>query len=216
MSQHERVATTCPACSPEERTVHEVLSSGGGLLTLRCSDCGRVHKEAPPNEATVDRKVIVSQEGESLTTTVEAPGDERVTVGDEFVVETDEAIMAVRVTDIQTGPETRVESATVEETETFWTRAVDNVRVNVTVHPNDGTGDETRSLDLGVPGDHEFTVGETEEHGDETFRITGLIIRDGAEGYPDRRLDRRRDAALAKDVKRVYGVDEYSDAWSAW
>lgn len=216
MNQHERVAVACPSCSPGDRTVHEVLATGGGLLTLRCTDCGHVHKDAPPSETTVERRVVVSQSGESLSATVEAPPGEALAVGDEFVVDTEEAIMAVRVTDLQTGPETRVEEATVEAVETVWTRAVDNVVVNATVHPSDGTGDETRSIDIGVPGDHVFGVGEVEAHGDERFRVTGLIVRDGAEGYPNRRLDRRGDAAPAKDVKRVYGVDETGDAWSAW
>lgn len=216
MSQHERVAIACDSCSPEDATVHEVLSSGGGLLTLRCTACGHVRKEAPPDETTVERKVVVSQGGESLTTTVEAPPADTVRVGEEFVVDTDEALLAVRITDLETAPEHRVEEATVEEISTFWTRAVDNVRVNVTLHPKDGGADETRSLDMGVPGDHEFTVGETEEHGDERFEVTGLVIRDDAAGYPDRTLDRRRDSALAKDVKRVYAVDQTTDAWSAW
>lgn len=216
MNQRERVATACTSCSPDAQTVHEVLASGGGLLTLRCTSCGHVHKAAPPDETTVERTVIVSQAGESLTATVEAPPDETVSIGDEFVVDAEEAIMAVRVTDLQTGPETRVDTASIEALETIWTRAVDNVIVNVTLHPSEGGDDETRSIDLGVPGDHEFVIGDVEEHGDERFSVTGLIIRDGVDGYPDRRLDRRRDTALAKDVKRVYGVDETTDAWSAW
>lgn len=216
MNQRERVATACPSCSPGAQTIHEVVTSGGGLLTLRCTSCGHVHKAAPPDDTTVERKVIVSQSGDSLATTVEASPDETVSVGDEFVVDTEAAIMAVRVTDLQTGPESRSETASIEAVETIWTRAVDNVIVNVTLHPSDGGSDETRSIDLGVPGDHEFVIGDVEEHGDERFSVTGLIIREEAEGYPDRRLDRRRDTALAKDVKRVYGVDETTDAWSAW
>ena len=216
MSQYGRVAVACDSCSSNEATVHEVVSSGGGLLTLRCTACGHVHKAPPPDETTVERRVIVSQEGESLTTTVEAGPEETVRVGEEFVVDTDEVLMSVRITDLETAPEHRVDEATVEDVSTFWTRAVDNVRVNITLHPEDGSGEETRSLELGVPGDHAFTVGETEEHGDERFHVTGLVIRDDAGGYPDRKLDRRHDSAFAKDVKRVYGVDRTTDAWSAW
>ena len=212
----ERAAVTCPACSPGVETVHEVLSSGGGLVTLRCTECGHVHKEEPPGEETVERDVVVSQDGESFAATVEAPPGETVAVGEEFVLDTEEAIMAVRITDLEVGPEQRIEAARVEDVETFWTRAVDNVYVSATIHPGDGTREETRSVEVAVPGDHEFEVGATEEHGDEEFTIEGLVVREDAEGYPTRKLDHRGDVALAKDVKRVYAGDETADAWSAW
>ena len=214
--QAERVAVACPGCSPAEATVHEVLSTGGGLFTVRCAECGYVHKEEPPGEETVDRTVVVSQEGESTTATLAMPADETVRVGDEFVVDTDEAILGVRVTAIEVGPEERVESATPREVETVWTRAIDNVTVDVTLHPKGGGHDETRSVEVPVPGDHEFVVGQSESAGDESFTVEGIVVRDDASGYPSRKLDRRGDAVPAKDVARVYARDETSDAWSAW
>jgi len=214
--QAERVAVACPGCSPGEPTVHELLSTGGGLLTVRCSECGHVHKEEPPREETVERTVVVSQDGESTTASLSMPADEPIRVGDEFVVDTEEAILGVRVTAVEVGPERRVESATPREIETVWTRAVDNVTVDVTVHPKDGRHDETRSIEVPVPGDREFVVGASESLGEEAFTVEGLVVRDDATGYPSRKLDHRGDAVPAKDLARVYARDETSDAWSAW
>jgi len=216
--QAERVAVACPGCSPEEPTVHEVISSGGGLFTVKCSECGHVHKEEPPRQETVERTVVVSQEGESTTATLDMPADESVSVGEEFVVDTEEAILGVCVTAIEVGPERRVESATPREIETIWTRAVDNVTVDVTLHPKDGRGrrDETRSLEVPVPGDEAFVVGESRTFGEERFTVEGLVVRKDAAGYPNRKLDRRADSVPAKDLARVYARDESSDAWSAW
>lgn len=214
--QAERVAIACPSCSPDAETVHEVLSTGGGLFTVRCTECDHVHKEAPPREETVEREVVVSQDGESLTTRVEVPRRETVAVGEEFIVDTAEALMAVRIMDLEVGPEQRVDQAEGGEVETFWTRAVDNVTVNATIHPVDGTHDATRSVNLPVPGDYEFTIGETAELGEETFEVESILIRDEAVGYPSEQLQRPGDSAVAKDIKRVYGRDAASTAWSAW
>jgi uncharacterized Zn finger protein len=143
--QAERVAVACPGCSPGEPTAHEVLSTGGGLFTAKCGECGQVHKEEPPRRETVDRTVVVSQDGESTKTTLAMPTTERVAIGDEFVVDTPEAILGVRVTAIEVGPEERVDAAAPGEIETVWTRAIDNVSVPVTVHPSDGRRDEMHS-----------------------------------------------------------------------
>ena len=211
----DRVALACPSCASDEATVHEVLKPGGHV-TVRCTECGHVHKERydPPREIELD--VVVSQGDESLTSTVDVPPADTVEHGDEFVVDTAEAIMQVRVTAIELDGDQRVEEATLEDVETLWTRAVDNVRVNVTVHPNDGKRDASRSVTVSVPGDHEFTVGESAEFGDEEFEITGVQVRDDAPEYRFEKLDHDGDTVFAKDVKRVYARDVTSTAWSAW
>lgn len=210
----DRVALACPSCA-DGTTVHEVLKPGGHV-TVRCTECGHVHKERydPPEETAVD--VVVSQGDESLTTTVDAPPSETVSLGEEFVADTSEAIMQVRITAIELDGDQRVEAATVEDIGTLWTRAVDNVRVNVTIHPNDGRRDDSRSVTVSVPGDHEFTVGETVEFADEEFEITGIQVRGDAPEYRFEKLDHDGDVVFAKDVKRVYGRDVTSAAWSAW
>ncbi|WP_132056861.1 HVO_0476 family zinc finger protein [Halorussus amylolyticus] len=212
----QRVPVACPSCSPDAETVHEVLKEGSGHATVRCTECSHVHKTKVEKDEQVERDVVVSQDGESFTATADAPPEETVAVGEEFVLETPEAIMVVRITDLQLGDEVRREQAKVKDVETFWTRAVDNVRVNVTVNPNDGSHDDSTSLKMDVPGDHEFVVGESEEFGDEKFKVKSIALRDDAEGYYFNPLGEKGDSAVAKDVKRLYADDETSSAWSAW
>ena len=209
-----RVAAACPACSPDAETVHEVLSEGG-QATVRCTECSHVHKESLPEERTVNREVVVSQDGESFATAVEVPAAETLATGEEFLVETDEAIVTARITSLELG-DGRSNEAIAEDVETIWSRAVGNVSVNVTAHPKSGEHDETRSVRLQVPGDYEFVVGETDDLGDEEFTVEGILIRDDATGYDHGKLDFDGDEAAAKDIKRLYVRDEATTAWSAW
>ena len=209
----ERAVTTCPACGTE--TVHEVLAEGTPA-TVRCADCGQVHKTRLDRPETVGRAVVVSQDEESFTATVEAPAAQEVAVGEEFILDTDEAIMAVRITDLEVGPEQRTDRASVRDVETFWTRAVENVSVPVTIHPADGARNRTRSVTLHLPGDEEFVVGETVTYGDETFEIEGIHIREDAAGYPSNKLDREGDTVTAKDANRIFGHETGPTAGSAW
>jgi len=212
----DTVALSCPACSPHDDTVHEVLKPGG-TATVRCNDCQHVHKTPIESTPTVEKRVIVSQGGESINTQVDADPEEWVEVGDEFIVDTPEAILQARVTSLELiEGDARPEEAVMGDIATVWTRAVDNVSVNVTLHPNDGSRDDTRSLTVNVPGDYEFGVGETETFGDDEFTITGLLVRDDAEGYRFDKFDEDGDIVYAKDLKRVYGIDERTTAWSAW
>lgn len=210
----ERVALSCPACSPDLETVHEVLKPGG-QATVRCTDCDHVHKTAIPEDDTVERDVVVSQDGDSFTARTEAPREETVAVGEEFLLDTPEAIMTVRITSLETD-EGRKEEATVADVETFWTRAVGNVSVNTTMHPKSGQHDETESLKLQVPGDEEFVVGRTKQVGEEEFTVEHIYLRDDARGYDYDKLDHGGDSAVAKDIKRLYVRDQTTDAWSAW
>jgi predicted Zn finger-like uncharacterized protein len=210
----ERVALVCPACSPATETVHEVLRPHG-TPTVRCTECSHVHKTALPAEETLSRNVVVSQDGESVTATVEVPAGEALAVGEEFLVDTDEALLTARITSLEVS-EGRSETAPADDVETIWSRAVGNVSVRVTVHPKSGEHDETRGIKLQVPGDYEFVVGETDELGDETFTVEGIHLRDDARGYEHDKLDFDGDEAVAKDIKRLYVRDESTTAWSAW
>jgi len=210
----EQIPLPCPACSPDIETVHEVLKPGGHV-TVRCLECGHVHKEQLPEENTHQRDVVVSQEGESFTAQVDVPEDEELAVGEEFLLETDEAVVSARITSLETD-EGRTEEAHVDDVETIWSRAVGNVAVNVTMHPKDGRHDETESFKLQVPGDYEFTVGETEQFGDEEFTVEGIHVRDDAHGYEHEKLDFDGDMVFAKDINRLLVRDESSTAWSAW
>ncbi|WP_435127271.1 HVO_0476 family zinc finger protein [Halobaculum sp. D14] len=211
--QGARIPVDCPGCGTE--TVHEVLKPGGHA-TVQCTECGHTHKVTVEKAPTTDVDVVVSQDGESYPTSLSGDPEEHVEVGDEFIVDTDEAIQQVRVTAVELGGDQRVEESTLEDAETVWTRVVDNVGVNVTVHPKDGRHDDSESRKLYVPGDFEFVVGETESFGDDEFEIEGIQVRDDAEGYRREKFDHEGDMVFAKDVKRVYARDETTTAWSAW
>jgi uncharacterized Zn finger protein len=212
----DRVAVPCPSCSPGVETVHEVLSTGGGQATIRCTECEHVHKRQLPEAETVHLDVVVSQDDESFPASVEAPADEELAVGEEFVLDTDEAIMTVRITSLENEDGARVDSLPTTEVQTVWTRAVGNVTVDATMHPKDGSRDRTKSIELQVPGDYEFTVGDVEELGEYEFTVEGIHIRDDAHGYDFDKLDYDGDRAAAKDVNRLLVRDESSTAWSAW
>ncbi|XVH30412.1 HVO_0476 family zinc finger protein [Haloferacaceae archaeon DSL9] len=210
-----RVALTCPSCSPREPTVHEVLKPGGHA-TVRCTECQHVHKEQIEKAQDIEIAVIVSQEGDSFSTRLDADPEETIETGDEFIVDTPEAILQVRVTSVDVGGDQRVDEAIMEDVETVWTRVVDNVQVNVTIHPSDGRRDETRSIKVSVPGDYEFRVGEVEAFDDDEFEIEGIHVRGDADGYRFDKFDHEGDMVFAKDVKRLYGRDQTTSAWSAW
>ncbi len=212
----DRIPTTCPSCSPDLETVHEVLSAGGGNLTVRCGECGHVHKIQPPQTREMTLDVVVSQDGESFSANVTTPAEETIETGDEFLLETEEVLATVRVTSLEVGEQRRTDRATAEEVETVWTREIDNVSVDVTIHPQDGRRENSRSITVYVPGDHEFTVGEIETFGDDEFEIDGIAIRNDADGYRKDKFDHDGDMVFAKDIKRIYAWDETSTAWSAW
>ena len=213
-----RVGVTCPSCSPAAPTEHEVLSTGG-QYTVRCTECDHVHKTTV-DDRTVRRDVVVSQDGDSFATDVAVPPGEPLSVGDEFVVESDAGVFVVRVTSLEVGEEQRTEGADAEDVETIWTRDVGNVTVDATVHPPEGGGhDQTRGVELHVPGDHEFVVGEHEDLGDHDIEVEQIRLREGAAGYDHYQLERPGDAALAKDVLRLYARDrssyrDFSTHWS--
>ncbi len=214
---HQRVAVRCPSCSPSEETAHEVLNQGGGA-TVRCSKCGHVHKTTLETEASVERRVIVSQDRESTEARVDIPPEETLATGDEFLVETDEAILTARVTSLESVEGARIEETTAKDVRTIWARAVGNVSVNLTLHPKDGYHDETRSVSIQVPGDEEFVVGQTHEYGGEEFEVERILVREDATGYDREGYDFEGDAVLAKDIKRLYARDQDAQtrAWSGW
>jgi uncharacterized Zn finger protein len=216
MSQ-QRVAVPCPSCSPAAETAHEVLNRGGGV-TVRCGECGHVHKTTIEEEPTVERRVVVSQGGESIEARIDVPPAERLVVGDEFLVETDEAILTARVTSLEKTDGARADGADAADVRTVWTRAVGNVSVDLTLHPKEGSGEESRSVRIQVPGDEEFVVGTTHEYGGEEFTVERILVREDATDYERADYERPGDSVLAKDIKRLYARDEdaRARAWSGW
>jgi uncharacterized Zn finger protein len=209
----ERVTVACPACGPQ--TVHEILSPGG-TATVQCTECGHTHKADLSDPATTDLSVVVSQSGDSFSATTEAPAGETLATGEEFVLDTEEAMMVVRITSLELPDDSRTDSAPADEVATVWTRAVGNVVLDVTVHPVDGRHDDTESVSVRVPGDEEYVVGQDADLGQETVTVEGIYLREDARGYDHRKLDHAGDSAPAKDIERLYARGEGERAWSAW
>ena len=59
-------------------------------------------------------------------------------------------------------------------------------------------------------------VGERESFGDEECRVKGSQVRDDAPEDRHGKLDHDGDMVYARDVKRLYGTDQTTSAWSAW
>lgn len=205
MEAGDQVAVTCPACSPRVETVHEVLSPGG-QATVRCQACDHVHSQRIESDVP-ERSVrtVISQAGESITTTVDIPEDAVLEVGDRFVADTDEAVFSVELTDIEDADGGRHDRLTAGEAATLWTRDIGNVAVNVTVHPAPGSDDASTSAVLSVPGDDWVAVGDELRIDGTDVRVTGLLLRSSAtsEGG-SRTLDEPGDRAQAMDLDRVY------------
>ena len=209
------IGVPCPACSPEHERVHEVLSDGGHV-TVRCQDCGHVHKTELAESSTVTIRTVVSLGEESERTSVQVPTDETLAVGEEFVAELDDGPIGARITSLETVDGERIEQADPGEIRTIWSRGVDNVALQATIHPGDGSREGTTSETYYLPGDEELTVGEGIPHLDESVTIEGLVIREDAMEYDRRKLDSRGSSALAKDLSRVYArrdTDEWTSAW---
>ena len=217
MDAGDQLAVTCPACSPTVETVHEVLSPGGHP-TVRCRSCGHVHStriDADTDERTI--RTIVSQEGDSVAATVEAPVDAVLDVGDRFVVDTDEAVYSVELTAIEDRHGRRHERLSADQAETLWTRDIGNVAVRVTIHPPRGSGQSSRAATLRLPGDTELSIGEERRIDGERVRLTGILLRTSAvEARADRKLDRAGASAMAMDIDRVYARSPRATPRDPW
>lgn len=198
MSEEEPVGEAvadCPACGAV--APHAVLKDGG-QATVRCEDCGHVHKARLEEPDEVERRVVVSQGGEDLVVHLGMPADQTIHVGEEFVVDADEAVVGVEVTSLEIereGDNDRVDRATAEEVDTVWTVAVDNVAVPVTLHRDEGTSE---GHEITVPGDYTFVVGDEET-------VEGVEATVSA--FMTDRGDRFRyegDDVEARNVKRLY------------
>ncbi len=197
----DQVAVNCPACSPTIETLHEVLTSNGDT-TVRCLECQHVHRaKIETHPPTREVRTVVSQAGDSITTTIDVPDDAVFSVGQEFVVETDEAVFSVELTDIEGVDGARHDQLDIGDTATLWTRDIGNVAVPVTIHPPKRSERTSRSTTMHVPGDRMFEIGTEETIGDEPVSIFGILLRDDR---GERKLNDPGERAIASDIDRLY------------
>jgi uncharacterized Zn finger protein len=193
----EKIELPCPSCSPDAPVSHIILKDTGESL-LQCDECGSVHKEKKPRKVPV--RVIVSKRERSLHLQTLLSGIIRV--DDELIVDDEASGEAyhVKISSIEVGDK-RKESASAETIKTLWARAVDEVVVKIAISHRQ----TTESIELKVPGEREYIIGDKVRVNDRDLKIIRIKIRDG--GFKSR----KGVAVAAKDIKRIYadsGVKE--------
>ena len=169
---------------------HAVLKGARELL-LQCENCGSVHKAPKPSKVQV--RVIVSKGEESKHRKALLSGiikkDDELLIDDEVTGEVD----LVRITSIEVGDK-RKDRASAEDIKTIWARAIDEVIVKIAVSHRE----TTESIEMRVPGNREFTVGEMIKVNNREFIIKRIKVREG--GFKSR----RGSIVAAKNIRRIY------------
>jgi len=158
-------------------------------VEAECPSCSP--DAAVPRQVHV--RVIVSKGERSVHVRALLSGT--IWTGDELLID-DEATgeaYPVKVTSIEVRDK-RVDSAAAEDIKTVWARAIDEVTVKIAVSHRQ----TTESIEMRVPGDNEFTVGEKVKVNNREFKIIRIKIRDG--GFKSR----RGSIVAAKNIRRIY------------
>ena len=185
----QEVEIECPTCSKLTSVKHEVIASGRAL-TVKCTLCGTVRKlDVRRHTNQIKIKVVMSKYDKSYIRWLDAKPNELLSIGDEFIVENEEA-NAVRVNTIELKSGVRVESAIANNIQTLWVQAIDKVVVKIAIH----AGTLTQSLKVPCSGDKEFIVGSTEKFG----KITRIMLLHG------KVLKNVGESAKANTIKRIY------------
>jgi uncharacterized Zn finger protein len=186
----EKIETQCPSCSPDEPVPHIILKEANEVL-VQCDECGSVHKEKKSRNLPV--RVIISKGEMSLHITTLLSGI--INAGDELVVDdenTGEAYHVI-VSSIEVGDK-RKESAHADDIKTLWVRSIDEVVVKIAISHRE----TTESIEMKVPGDREFVIGEKIDVDGKELKIIRMKIRDG--GFKSK----RGISAKASDIRRIY------------
>jgi len=186
---NQEVEIECPTCSKLINVKHNVIASGRTPI-VKCTLCGTTRKlEARRRSNEIKIKVVMSKYDKSYLRWLDAKPYELLSIGDEFIVENEEANV-VRVNAIELTSDVRVESAKAESIKTLWVQAIDNVIVKIAIH----AGTLTQSLKVPCSGDKEFTIGSTEKFG----KITRIKLVHGTV------LKNIGESAKANTIKRIY------------
>ena len=78
----DRLALPCPSCSPEFDRAHEVLKERGQMYTVRCTECGHVHKERVEPDETVEEWFELTDEARKAAIDAVEPGVEGEAIHD--------------------------------------------------------------------------------------------------------------------------------------
>jgi uncharacterized Zn finger protein len=185
----------CPSCSPKEEVGHEVLKEGQSPL-VRCRECGQIHPATIKTPTAISVRVIVSKMDVSSAYKTKLDSETVLQVDDEMVVDDEETgvVYPILITALDAGGK-RVNLAKVENIETIWGRAIDDIKVKFSAQS--GT-EKTEVIEKRVPGDYEFVVGAEEKVGNKRLLIHKIKVRDGVF------RSKKGDVVLAKYVKRIF------------
>ena len=191
---HEIIQAQCPNCSPDAPVPHDILKEEPDIL-IKCTTCGTIHPHYSGKKQKTNIRVVISAGDSSSTSTIVQDSDEIISVDDEFIVESGPEGEAsfVLVTSIESGDK-RVNSARADEIDTIWTRYTDMVRTKISIT----RGWQTESIEMEVPGEREFTVGEMLTSGSDRFAIKKIKVRDG------KFLKKEGEIVMAKYIKRIF------------
>jgi len=162
---------------------------------IQCTLCNAVHSHIIPKKTSKNIRVVVSIGEQSSTGRLILESDEIVSIDDEFIVEDESGSQAnlVQITSIESG-NIRVDNARANEILTLWARLIDPVVVKISIT----SGWKTEAVDIEVPGERQFTVGETISSESLRFRIKKIKIRNG------RFVQNEGETVMAKNIKRVF------------
>ncbi|WP_457614047.1 HVO_0476 family zinc finger protein [Methanopyrus sp.] len=197
----------CKGCSPDEEvpqevvraTVHRKGPDEKGVprfvanVLARCESCGTVNPVRLVFYAPKKVKVTISRYEESECKEVEMDPLEEIEIGDVIEVEGER----VKITNISTHEEDRVEKAKVKDIVSIWGVSLDvPARIGVSINLPSGY---TISEKVEVDRDEEFAVGEIYELDGVLFRVHAIKPK----GRPT--IKREGESVKAEEIKRIYG-----------
>jgi len=199
VEEGNEIEIKCPNCSPADEIWHEIIKPGQSSVA-KCMDCGHVHSYRTPRVKMKTVKVIVSHMEESRVMQTLLDETERFFIDDELVVDDISTgdVVPIMITALECDDK-RKPSAAVKDIDTIWGRAIDEMTVKVAIQ----RGEITEPVDLKVPGDFRFVVGQNVRIDGKDYPIVSIKIRGGSFKSKD------NDYVLAKKVKRVYAKKPY-------
>ncbi len=191
-----QIEVICPTCSPEHPVSHHILKKD----LVKCDACETTHMASPSAPQNISIKVVISKHDTSAVQKIELLGQNEVTIGDEFIIDEDDKPSVVQVTSIELPGNKRVRCANAESIKTIWAKVVDEVVVKISLQ----SGKRTEPIDLPVPGEREFVVGNVEHFNKNYFKIMTIKVRDGA------LLRKTGKSAKARYIRRMFARLEKS------
>ncbi|WP_409199687.1 HVO_0476 family zinc finger protein [Methanobrevibacter sp. DSM 116169] len=183
----------CPICGSEDISVLKVKTIPSKKkeikeYLLKCNPCQHVFKDTISQKNPVDKRLIISEQDNSIKTIISLFPNEELNIGDNLISE----LGQVEVTSMEVDGK-RVNKSIIEDIDTIWASSVEiPIRIGVSV---DLQG-KVASYKIDIDRDIEISVGDI-------VKIEDYIIKI----HVIKTTERRKNSgyALSKDIKRIYG-----------